>query len=148
MKTTIAIITFILIGFAVKAMPGDESISYVKAGDKVYFGEDLKVGLFNTKVITTDGTAIKIPNRDVKSYMHDSKLFELLPSIGENRKPNGYKLMEYITSRSGLKLYRSNCYDGKDTWNDYLVYKDGQFYLRIDQENASSTLPFFGIEVL
>lgn len=148
MKTTIAIITFILIGFGVKAMPGDKSISYVIAGDKVYFGENLKVGMFNTKIIATDGTVIKIPNRDVKSYMHDSKLFESLPAIGENRKPKGHKMMQYITARSGLKLYRSNCVDSKGSWNEYLVFKDGRYYLRIDQENATSTLPFFGIAVL
>jgi hypothetical protein len=30
----------------------------------------------------------------------------------------------------------------------YYVFKDGKFYLRIDETNAEATLPFFGIKVL
>jgi hypothetical protein len=148
MKKLIVIIALILFCTGIQAMAGGKTVSYVKAGGKVYFGKNIKVGLFNTKVIDAEGTITKVPNRSVEAYMHNSKLYEYLPVICEDNDTTCFAMMEYITGRSGLKLYRYNCYTEKETRYEYFVFKDNKFYLRIDQSNAVSVLPFFGVEVL
>lgn len=148
MKKYTLFTALILFFAATQVLAGGESISYVKAGGKVYFGQNLKRGLFNIKIISTDGTVLRIPNQQVTAYMHDSKLFEYLPVVSENKDTLCFAMMEYITSRSGLKLYRYSCYDKNVTSYGYFVFKDNKFYLSINKENAASTLPFFGVEII
>ena len=145
MKKSIVIIALLLLSIGVKAITDGNDLSYIKTGNNVYFGQDLKIGLFTSKIISSDGTVTKISNRDVVAYMHDSRLFEYLPVISESNDILCYAMMEYITTRSGLRLYRYSCFDEKDTKCYYFVFKDGKYYLRIDQRNALTTLPFFGI---
>jgi len=148
MKTKSVIIILLLTGFGIRLMAGGANISYVKTESKIYFGEDIKIGLFNTKVFSPDGSIALVHNRDIVAYMHNSKLFESMPLVGENNENLGFVKMEYITSRSGLKLYRYCYKDQKCPQYEYLVYKDGKLHLRINQDNAHSTLPFFGIKAL
>ena len=135
----------LLLCFVAGAIPGGESTSYIKTGDQVYFGQNLKRGLFNTKIISSDGTVTKIPNHDVVAYMHDSRLFEYLPVIGESNNILCYSMMEYITTKAGLRLYHYECPYGTETKSCFFVFKDGKFYLRVDPKNALTVLPFFGI---
>ncbi len=148
MKTKSVIIILLLTGFGIRLMAGGANISYVKTENKVYFGEDIKMGLFNTKVFSPDGSIALVHNHDIVGYMHDSKLVELMPLVGENNENLGYAMMEYVTSRSGLRLYRYSSHDQKTPQHSYFVYKNGKLHLRITQENALSTLPFFGVKVL
>jgi hypothetical protein len=148
MRSSIIIAALFLLGFGVKVMAGGETISYVKTGSNVYFGEELKMGLFNTKIISSDGTVSKIPNRDVVAYMHDSRLFEYLPVVCETNDTTCFAMMEYITSRSGLNLYRYSFYADKDLKYQFFIFKEGKFHLLIDQKNAKTTLPFFRIRVV
>jgi hypothetical protein len=129
-------------------MAGGETTSYVKTGNNVYFGQDVKMGLFNSKIIASDGTVTKIPKRDVVAYMHDSRLFEYLPVVCETNDTVCFAMMEYLTSRSGLNLYRYCCYADKNPKYEYYLFKEGKFHLRIDQKNAKTTLPFFGLKVV
>ena len=146
MKNSLVIIVLLLLCAGAQAITGSKDISYLKTKDTVYFGQDLKIGLFSSKIISSDGSFTKIPNRDITGYLHDSKLFEYLPVINESNNIHCYSMMQYITQRSGLNLYRYNCYDGNDIKSCYFVFKDGKFYLRIDQRNALTVLPFFGIK--
>ena len=146
MKKLIVIISFLLLANGINAITSGDDISYVKTGNTVYFGQDLKIGLFNSKIISSEGTVTRISNRDVVAYMHNSHLYEYLPVMSESNDILFYTMMEYITTRSGLRLYRYNCYDAKDTRCYYFVFKDGKFYLRVDQKNALTILPFFGIK--
>jgi hypothetical protein len=146
MKTTILIFALFLYTYGINAMSDGKNVSYVKTGDKVYIGEELKVGLFNTKVYAADGTVTKIHNRDVNAYMDGSRLFEYLPVVNESNATTRYEMMEYLTTRSGLRLYRCGNYDSKETTYDYFVFKGGKYHLRLIQSNASSTLSFFGLK--
>jgi len=145
MKNSFVIIVLLLLSIGAKAFTGGESISYVKTGNNVYFGQDLKIGLFNSKIISSDGTVTKIPNRDVVAYMNHSRLFEYLPVVCESNDTLCYAMMEYITTRSGLSLYRYNYFDGRATKSHYFIFKEGKFYLQIDKRNALTVLPFFRI---
>jgi len=148
MKKIITIIALTVIFCAGSAVAANENVSYVKAGDKVYFGKEVKVGLFFTKITCFDGTTIKVSNKDVKSYMNESKLYEYLPVVCNNKDTVCYTMMEYVTSRSGMRLYRCACYDTKQPRYDYYVFKDNRFFLSVSKENATSILPFFGVEVI
>jgi len=148
MKKTIVIIAIILTSFGIKAMAEGESISYVKTGKNVFFGHDLKIGLFNTRIISDEGSITKVANRDIVAYKHQSRLFEYLPVVCESKDTICYAMMEYIATRGGLKLYRYCCYDEKDPRYSFFVFKNNKFYLGINEKNAESTLPFFGIKVL
>jgi len=148
MKKSLFILALILISFGAKAMVGENSISYVKTGSDVYFGQNLKIGLFNYKLFDSDGTVKKIPAREVVAYTHNSQHFEYLPIVNKSNTVSGYAMMEYITQRNGLNLYRRCCLDEKNERFDYYVFKNGEFYLKVDQENAKTTLPFFGIKLV
>ncbi len=148
MKNSILIVALILISFGAKAITGEKSSSYVKTDKEVYIGEDLKIGLFNTKVIAADGTVTKISNQDVVAYMHNSRLFEYLPVVNEDNKTTSLVKMELITTRGGLNLYRFCCYEHTLNSYDLYIYKDGKFHLKIDKKNALTTLPFFGIRAI
>ena len=148
MKHSILIIALVFFGFLLKAMAEGETDSYVKTDSNVYFGQDLKMGLFNTRVFSSDGTVTKIPYHEIVAYMDNLRLFEYLPVVCERNDTTCYAMMEYVTSRSGLSLYRYDCYDCKVKRSVYYVFKGNKFHLRIDQKNASTTLPFFGIKVV
>lgn len=157
MKKSALILMIIMMAFGLKLFAGND-ISYVKAGDKTYLGTEVKYGLFNTKITTLDGKTVKIPNAEVDAVMHNSRLFERLPVVCENNVVACLALMEFVTSRSGLRLYRytsvyeendpaMNKFESAKPHYDYYVFKDGEFYLRIDQKSAPTALPFFGVEV-
>ena len=146
MKNTILISVLLLLCAGAQAFTGSKDISYLKTRDTVYFGQDLKIGLFNSKIISADGSTVKISNRDITGYLHDSQIFDYLPVIIESNEILCYTMMQLITARSGLSLYRYNCYDENNIKSSYFVFKDSKFYLRIDQRNALSVLPFFGIK--
>lgn len=148
MKRSVLIIALILAGFGMKVLAEGETTSYVKTDTKVYIGDDLKQGIFNMKVISSDGTVTKVPYRDVRAYMDDSRLFEYLPVVCENYDTTCYAMMQYVTSKSGLNLYRYCCYEGRDAKFVFYVYKEGKFHLRVDQKNAATVLPFFGLKVV
>ena len=136
-----------------------ENVSYVNVDGKTYFGNEIRSGIFKTKIVSTDGTVLKFANRKVDAIMHENKLFERLPVIANRNDIVGMAMMEYITSRDGLRLYRYTCYNQdcdfargivSDTYAEdyYFVFKDGKFYLRIDSSNAASALSFFGIQLI
>jgi len=136
-----------LICFGIKAIAGSDDACYVKTGDKVYFGQDLKMGLTHVKIISPDGTVVKVNNHDITAYKHHNKLYELLPVICEKGDTICKAFLEYMTSRSGLNLYRYTCCEGCNVVKyAYFVFKDGKYYLRIDKYNADAIMPFFGIK--
>lgn len=157
MKTiTIAIVLMV---FVLAAKAGSESVSYVTVGGKTYFCRELRQGLFRAGVVMDDGTVLKVPFSKIDAYTCKGHLYERLPVMCESAKPGCTALMEYVTSRNGLRLYKycqygeccdpaGNKYTKAHARYLYTIFKDGKFYLKIDQQNAGSVLPFFGIEVI
>jgi len=147
MKRSIMIMALMLICFGIKAIAAGPDVCYVKTADKVYFGKDVKKGVLHTKIIAADGTITKLETHDIKSYMHDGKRYDLLALICPNGDTLCYNFLEYVTTRSGLKLYRYECCENqRDHVLVYFVYKDDKLYLRVNQMNAESIFPFFGIK--
>jgi hypothetical protein len=159
MKKSILISLLIMMAFGLKLFAGKDIISYVKAEGKTYLGTDVKIGLTKTKITTLDGTIVKVPNTKIDAYMHKSRLFERLPVVNSDKTVEGLALMEFVNSRSGLRLYRhtavyddidvlANKFESAKAHYDYYVFKDGEFYLLIDKKNAETALPFFGVNVI
>lgn len=68
-------------------------------------------------------------------------------------------LMEYVTQRNGLRLYKyskiqahgelcDNTYANAHLEFMFFVFKDGEFYMPVTKENIESVLPFFGIKAI
>lgn len=148
MKKIIVIIASILLFVSMQALADGTNISYVKSGDHVFFGKDLRIGLFNTRIIVGDGSSILIPNKKVDAYLHDSRLFERLPVVCANNKTADNEMMEFVKSRAGLKLYRYKLQATEGICYAWYVFKDGKHYLSVNKQNCSTVLPFFGLEVI
>lgn len=157
MKPILTALMLLVSFLVVKA--GNEAVSYVKAGNRIYFCQELRQGLFRAGVVMDDGSVLKIPFSKIDAYSCKGHLFERLPVMCENAKPGCTALMEYVTSRNGLRLYKycqyseccepaSNKYNKASVRYLYSVFKEGEFYLKVDPQNAASVLPFFGIEVI
>jgi hypothetical protein len=158
MKKSILITALIMLAYGTMAYAG-EKVCYLTANGNTYFGMNLKQGLFKTKIVSTDGKMFKVKNREIDAFSDGNHLYEKLPVICENNDTVCMAMMEYLTSREGLKLYRYTCfYEDNDASTStfkkasehygYFVFKDGKFYLRIDEKNASEAFPFFGIDVI
>jgi hypothetical protein len=155
----IMIVTLLTL-FAVSLYAGDkENLNYIKTGGKTYFGCQIKAGIFNTRIITTDGKRVKVANQNIEAMVSNGRLYQKLPVICKNNVTDCMALMEYITSKDGMRLYRHTSYNGHyDLANGiiekahpeftYFIFKDGKFHLRVDANNAETVLPFFGIEVI
>jgi hypothetical protein len=135
---------FIIFG-GMQAVAGGKTTCYVKSNDKVYFGQDVHIGIWNTTIESEDGTLLRFPNRKVEAYMHDDQLFEKLPvTVAKSGVPELH-MMEFIESRSGFKLYRCPNPVNSDQAYSYYVFLNGKFHLNVTERNAPSVMPFFGL---
>ncbi|MDD4107597.1 MAG: hypothetical protein PHH93_02635 [Prolixibacteraceae bacterium] len=133
------------------------AINYVTVGETTYFSDDVKVGIANIKISTEDGSILKTPLENVNAYMVDGKLCERLPVICKDGSEKCTALMELVAFRNGLGLYKfstNKCneklgctfYDENKHGAMYLVYRNGELHLRVDNINANTVFPFFGVE--
>ncbi|KAF5046106.1 hypothetical protein DSECCO2_474310 [anaerobic digester metagenome] len=157
MKKLLAVLLLVMTALALKA--GEETTNYLTSGGKTYFCQKVKSGLLSAKIVTSDGFTLKIPYSKVDAVFRDGKLYERLPVVYEGAARGKTALMEYVTSRNGLRLYKYceygecgdllNCnYKPAHPQVVYYVFKDGEFYLLVDCKNAATVLPFFGIKVI
>jgi len=155
MKKSIVIIAVMLFCFGIKATAGNDDDCYLKAGDKLYSGSDIKVGFTHTKIFYSDGTYTEVDNHDMTAYRHHGKVYMMMPVICNKSDTLCMAMMEYITKKSGCLVFRYCCpdkdfylYDPGNVYrNIFFVYKDGKFYQRIDEEQTEA-LKSFGIKVI
>jgi hypothetical protein len=146
MKQSTLIATILFIGIYANAMAGFKPGCYVKTSEEIYFGQKVKVGLLNTKIIAANGTTVKVRNSEVKSYMNGTSLYRLLPLVDTNPYTPQLVMMKYITSRSGYTLYSFTTYIDDSLVHEYFVYENEKLHVRIDPKNASSVLNYFEID--
>lgn len=129
-------------------MAGNDDLCYVKAGDKVYFGKDLKIGLIKTRIVLPDETFAEVYNRDITAYRHHDKTYLLMPVICNQSDTLCFELMEFVTSKAGYNIFRYCCSKEFDKLVDakknyFFVYdKEGKFCRRIDEEQTDILLSF------
>ena len=144
MKKTILFIAFMLICFGIRTMAGNEEDCYVKVGDKVYVGQDIKIGPIHTKIISTDGSVSKIDNNEITAYRHHDKVYMLLPVICEYNDTLCMAMMQYIRTKGEFNVFKYCCPQNGDL---FFVYKDAKFYRRINSTNAQEELAFYDVKV-
>jgi hypothetical protein len=152
-------VLLILVMSVLMLKAGGEATSYVTFGGKTYFCQKVVPGLFNMNLIMNDGTIMKVPLKKVNSYSCNGRLFERLPVLCKGAPANCTALMEYVTQRNGLRLYKyskiqahgelcDNNYESAHLEFVFFVFKDGEFYMPVTKENIESVLPFFGIKAI
>lgn len=150
------VVLLVLIMFAVAVRAANET-HYVTVGGKTYFSSSVKVGLTNVRIETENGLTIKAPLKKVDAYMIDGKLCKRLPLYCMDGTEKCTALLELVSFRNGLQLYRLNaagskkkfgcCFsDNKHQSSIYIVYKDCKLYLRVDEKNAETVFNFFNIK--
>jgi hypothetical protein len=152
MKKFIAMFLFVSFALAVQA---GKDLNYVSVNGKYYFSNAVKIGLSNIRFSTDNGMTLKAPLRKVDAIMVDGKLLERLPVYCVDGKYKGTALMEFVSQRNGLKLYKYhptenpplNCcfHDNSQKSCVFFIYKEGELYLHIDNQNAGTVFPFFHV---
>ncbi len=151
MKKSIVLWVLVMFAFVMKAAG---ELNYVIVEGKTYFSEDVRLGPNNVWIGTENGLTMKASLKKVDAVMVDGKLLERLPVICCKGKSMGTALMEFVTQRNDLRLYKYHSDDCKlgctfiDKSNEetmYFIYRNGQLYLRVDQKNAANVFAFFRI---
>ena len=148
MKKLFVIAVVLLINLGVNVMAGEEPGCFVKTGDKTYYGQKVKTGAYSIKITSDNGSVVKVPIHKVRSYSDGSRLFELLPTVNDRYDTTGYRIMEYITSNNGLKLFAFYNSELEKPGKELYIFNDQRMYLKVSQKNAANVLAFFGIEAL
>jgi hypothetical protein len=146
MKKVMFLVLSMMVLYGLNAVAG-ESIGYVKTEGNIYFGQKVKIGISKTRIIASDGTVVKIPNHKVEAYMQDSHLFELMPVSYNSDASVKMDLLEKVTLKDGLALYRSTATKAGDAEFVYYVYQEGKLYLKCNELNTETVLQYFGINI-
>lgn len=156
MKKLIVLLAFVSLAFIVRAA---NELSYVIVGDKTYFSNNVKIGLTNLRMDTEDGLTFKAPLKMVDAYMIDGILCERLPIFCADGKVKCTALLELVSLRNGMKLFKLHAYknnkglgccfvDETNRESMYFVYKDGKLHLRVDEKNAETVFDFFHVKFI
>jgi hypothetical protein len=157
MKTLLSIIVAFWMIISVNA---GADLGYLITNTDTIICKNIKSGLKNMNIVTTDGVKQKVDKQEVKTYYLDGKKFDRMPVYREGKPTGEIKFMELLCQRNGLKLYKNTFYCcGK--WNSslqqtgcagdknvLLVYKGDQLYLQMDKNNAENLAGFFHLEGL
>jgi hypothetical protein len=134
---------------------GEGNYAIVKG--KVYFSDHARVVFNRIRMEADDGLTLVVPLKEVDAYKVDDKVFHRLPLVCLNGEEKGDALLHLVGYRNGLSLYRCDkldetlgcCFeDNTGNISTYFVYKDHELYLRVDEKNAWTVFPFFGIQAL
>lgn len=156
MKTPM-ILCWLLI-FSTLAFAENTGDNFVVAGGSTYLCQEMRIGFLNTRIITTDGKIIKVPNHRVEAYRVNGHQYELLPLINFNGDTVDMAFMEFICTREGTRLYRycSNCskYDPLkceiapiNRVYRYYILRDGQMKLLTEKDETSKFMSYFKVRV-
>lgn len=155
MKKLMVLFVFISLAFVWEAAG---KMNYVTVGDKTYFSSDIKIGLTNVRITTENGLTLKAPLKMVNAYSIDGKQCERVPLVYRNGEVQCSALLELVSIRNGLKLFKLNAYsgdsphqrccfsNGSSNHAKYFVYKDGKLHLRVDGVNAPTVFGFFHVK--
>lgn len=133
-----------LICFSMKVFAGGDEACFVKVGDKVYVGKDLKMGMVNTKLYLEDGSITKFRTKEINAYRHHDKMYLLLPVICEKNDTLCMAMMQYIHSKGEYSVFKYCCPDNGDI---FFVYKDKKFYRSLNSTAAREELGNYDIAV-
>lgn len=132
---------------------------YVLADGKIIPCSEMHTGFFNTKILTPDGSMIKIPNGNIEAYSRNGRHYELLPLLNCSGDTVDQAFMELVAVNRDSKLYRycTNCnkYDPLTgeiaplNYNYRYYLKDSSGFRLLDcPVEKQQTLAYFHVKVL
>lgn len=138
---------------------GRQISDIVVSGGITYFGDKVIPGPANVKIYNSAGEVIKLPNQTVESFTRNGQVFVKLPVMTKANDTVGTAFMQYLTSRSGLQLYRycSNCLHFDPLEGEiapmnlvyrYYIFKGGNYLMLLDEKDTGTFLSFFGVKVI
>lgn len=157
MKIPASILVLVFLSMSVCATGVIEN--FVIADGVVYQITGMRKGITNTRITTTSGEIVKIPNASIKSYRINGHQYDLLPMLDYRGDTLAAAFMELIAARNGSRLYRycSNC-NKYDPVNQeiapmnriyrYYVLKSGRLSLLYDEETTCKAMAFFSVRIL
>jgi hypothetical protein len=157
MKTSLIIITLALLSTG--AMAESSGDGFIVADGVTYFCQTIRTGLANTRIMTMDGSIVKVPNNSVQAYRLNGHQFELLPLVDRQGDTIDYAFMEFIATGNNSRLYRycSNCRK-YDPLNGeiapinfiyrYYVLRNGHLELLTNENMAVEILSCFNVKVI
>ncbi len=132
---------------------------FIVAEGMTYQILDMTTGFSHTRVMTTEGQVLKVPNNSVTAYRMNGHQYELLPLLTCQGDTLCQVFMEFISRRDGCRLYRycSNCgkYDPLN-WEiapqnhiyRYYLLRNGHLKLLKSEAETNDTLAWFNIRVM
>lgn len=148
MKTKISILLglTLLLNFPLNAV---EEVNYLVTDEDTFIGTNLNFGLSNAKLTQTDGQVAKIDKDLVESFFVTNKRFDKMPIYMNGKNTGKEDFMELISQRNGLRLYKFKCNQNLNV-NDkdaclLIVFKEKDFYVQVDKNNAKTIAEFFHI---
>ena len=120
-------------------------LDYVITEDGITYYEKIQQGL-NNSIVCSDGNEEVIFQSDlVKAYRRDGRVYEKMPVVVNNKLTGTEEFMELVAYRNGMKLFRHNVSKsrGNQQGEELLVYRDGNFVVRLNDENSGTLKDFF-----
>jgi hypothetical protein len=158
MKKIIVLLGIMLFAYGSRAI--GRQISDIVVSDGItYFGDKVIPGPSNIKLFDSEGQITKLPNQTVESFIRSGQVFVKLPVITKSNDTVGLAFMQYITSRSGLQLFRycSKCLQFDPLEGEiapinpvyrYYIFKGGKYLMLLDEKDTDTFLSFFGVKVI
>jgi len=76
LKRSITLFALMLVYYSIRVHAGEPAF-YAKAGDRLYFGQVIKQGVIYTRIISLDGSILKVHCREANAYMHYNRLYHV-----------------------------------------------------------------------
>lgn len=151
-------ITLFIVLFSLGVKGANPGIDFVIADGMIYYGTGIHKGFANTKITTTEGETVKIPNHLIQSYRQNGHQYELLPLVNGKGDTVAMTYMELIATHNGSSLYRycTNCnkYDplsGEiapiNRIYRYYVLKNGRLRLLQDGSSTDNAMAYFNVRM-
>ena len=150
------IVLLVLLSFAFLAAAAGKG-NFAIVNGKIYYSDHARVFFSKIRMETEDGLTLVLPLKEVDAYKVNGRVYHRLPLVCENGKEKGNALLELVGYRNGLSLYRCSRPDQdlgcrfEDTSGHagiYFVFKNGEYYMSVNEESAWTVFPFFGITPL
>jgi hypothetical protein len=118
---------------------------FIRTGEDMTYYEKVRYGLTGTLVGINGSGKDQYKAEEVVAFRKDGKVYERMPVIENNMETGKYAFMELMAFRNGMKLYRHDLSNGSNLPNqqEYLVFQDGRYIVRYDQNNSKTLNRFF-----
>jgi hypothetical protein len=143
MKKLMLFAILAVVGFATFA--GVPKFSYVLTSKGIVYAAKLNMGMYNTRIVTSDGERRSINNDD--GYCKNGNVYMKMPEMQDN-KPTGKTVwMELLAVRNGFSIYKYDSFlPSGQAVTDFYVFEGERYVLQLDEKNTANVLSFFGLK--